>query len=1299
MASTLATMSRIPNLQPLVMSAIVRVLTNHGKYIYGRAILDTCATAHFVTDDFASRLSLLMRQCTLSISAINSMNTKSRHSVTITFKSTHSEFQKTLTFLTIPCIAEKLPAETFPRHLVSIPSNIRLADPQFHIPRSVDLLIGSGTTLSLLSVGQINLSTNFSDLYLQKTQLGWTISGGMSVNKPAKYAVCNLIDLAKQISQFWRIEEIDDKEKSQSSEEIECEQHYIKNVKRDINGRYSVRLPFRDNIRKDFSESRTVALLRLYALERKLNANPTLKQEYSSIIQEYLELGHMSEVCEESNDSYYMPHHAIFKPSSVTTKVRIVFDASARGCSGVSLNTTLMVGPTIQDTIFEHLIRFRHHKYVLTADIKQMYRQVMIHKEDRQFQRILWRINNEIKAFELNTVTFGVSAAPFLAIRTIHQLADDESENFPVAAGILKRDLYVDDLLTGADTMEALYSVRNEVIEVFSRGGFDIRQWASNEEKALKDLVDKSVHAEFVIDKGSILKTLGISWDAKKDVILYKVNPVRLSDKITKRNIISEIARIYDPLGLLGPVILYAKVIMQMTWKYKISWDESVPGELHTKWSSFAKQLESLNNISFERRLLIDDAVDIQVHGFCDASKMGYGACLYIRSCNRDGVIRCRLLCAKSRVAPIKEITIPRAELCGALLLANLYDEAIRVFLFTPNSIHFWTDSNIVLCWLHTLPESLKLFVANRVTKIQKLVNVNSWRHVSSGNNPADALSRGQTPNEFIHNDKWFLGPSFLQEQESSWPLQSAQIERYNKRQISKLNTILDVEVPDLRQASCLAVHAVYPEFLLKFSSYNKLIRIIAYCLRFRTACKFKGSLAIEELLEAETRILKIIQTLQFKLEIQELKKSNSNITGKLAFFNPFLDKDGVLHVGGRLKRADIQYLSKHPILLPTHNYITDLIIRKVHFDNHHAGIQTTLSALRQKYWIFDGRNQVRRVIRKCVVCFRFAVKSVNYKMSDLPRCRVQGSRPFYNTGIDFCGPFYIKERKFRNRGKVKVYISVFICMVTRAVHLEIVSEMTTEAFLAAMRRFIARRGSPVNVYTDNGTNFVGANNELQELYALLDTNTFKDKTHEFANSKNLRWHFNVPLSPHFGGIWEAAVKIFKHHFKRVIGAQLYTFEELNTLTIEIEAVLNSRPMCTISSDPNDPMALTPAHFLIGHPFNMLPEENLTTIPQNRLSSWRLIQQARQHFWSRWYLEYLHELQKRQKWTSTEPNLKVYTIVLIKDKGMPCMSWNLGRVIETHSGDDGIVRSATVKTANSTVKRCVGEAVLSKDLN
>ena len=1249
-------------------SALVHIRGRGNNLIKCRALLDTCATANFISESLVKYLDTPVMAHSLSVGTINSMNTESKGVVHVTIQSIRDSFSKKLTCLTIPAIADLIPSEVFPREAIKIPSNIKLADPDFHIPRTVDLLIGSGATLSLFSVGQINLSREGHDLYLQKTRLGWVVAGGTSLQIPSKSA-CYLTNLETQLTKFWTIEEVAE-DKLKSEEEIECEAHFMKTVSRDDTGRYTVSLPFR-RTNKRIGESRTVALNRLASLERKFNGNAALREEYTRVIEEYVKLGHISVTKDFSDDGYYMPHHAIIKDASTTTKLRVVFDASAKSRNGVSLNDLLMVGPTIQNKLFFHLIRFRTYKYVITADIEKMYLQVLLHQNDRRYQRILWRRNGNVETYQINKLAFGVSSSPFLAIRVLQKLAEDEAHAYPAAAQVIKSHLYVDDLLSGADSIEEARKIRDEIIALLARGGFSIRQWAANDRRIIDDLATSVLHAKFTFDEDRSFKTLGITWSTDGDKLHYSIHSIKITERITKRNILSEIAKIYDPLGLLGPVILYAKKLMQDVWRCGLQWDESVPQHIYTEWTEFARQLELMNKVSFDRKLFTEAYEEIQIHGFCDASNVGYGACLYVRTRGKNKIISVRLLCAKSRVAPVKTVTIPRLELCGALLLARLYREVSKALNIVPAKMICWCDSTIVLHWIGTQPYLLKTYVANRVAEIQELVGSHVWRHVRSENNPADAISRGQLPRAFIQNKMWSSGPPWLVENENKWPNKVTQI----------------VEIPELKKNICLTPKLNDFDLIHKYSSYYKLRRIVAYCLRFRITNKYSGPLHAKELDEAEIRIVKCIQASRFIDEIAKLKNKTLSHTNRIANLNPFLDDAGVIRVGGRLQAANISFAQKHQILLPSRHRLTDSIIRETHERHHHPGILTTLHLVHQKFWLLDGRNQVRKIIRSCLRCFRFNAQAIEHKMGNLPITRVREAIPFTNTGIDFCGPFYIKEKKFRNRTRIKVYICVFVCMSIKAVHLEVVSDLSSEGFIAALRRFVARRGVPAHIYSDNGSNFVGANNQLKEIYALLNSEQHQTLITKFTSEHRIAWHFIPPAAPHFGGIWESMVKLFKHHFKRVVGDSLFTFEELNTFATEVEGILNSRPITSLSSDPNDLLVLTPAHYLIGKPLTTLAEGDLSCVPANRLSVWQHISKVRQDFWARWNLEYLNELQIRNKWTKDGPTLETGTVVCIKDKNLPCSQWVLGRIKEVHPGEDGVVRAATIKTANGDIKR------------
>ena len=588
-----------------------------------------------------------------------------------------------------------------------------------------------------------------------------------------------------------------------------------------------------------------------------------------------------------------------------------------------------------------------------------------------------------------------------------------------------------------------------------------------------------------MIKENPIQKTLGIIWDSQRDLFTYTVQLIDLQTTSTKRKLLSEIAKIFDPLELLGPVILYAKVLIQDCWKAKITWDESLPQDIHTKWKLLVEQLPYLQNFSVARQVLGVNPVAIEIHGFCDACFHGYGACLFIKSTDSKGIVTIRLVCSKTRVAPLSGITIPCLELFGASILKKLYVETKSQFDFPIDRVIFWSDSTIVLCWLKKAPHLLRTYESNRVADIQTLGDQVQWRHVHS--------------EDFIKNTLWTSGPSWLSVKEREWP-QSIE---------SSLT-----DVPGLKKGICLLTIEPCDFIYSRFSSFKRLTRVVAYMMRWKNSKSPRNRpLLCQEIIESERRILAMIQRERFAAEIQFLATARETTPGEITVpfrkvtkfdeVNPFLDEHELIRVGGRLKKSDLIYNQKHPILLPSQHHVSDIIIQELHESHLHAGIQSTLYAIRERFWILNGKNQVRRIVQRYVECIRQRPKFIHAQMADLPDARVNEAPAFSRTGVDFFGPILIKEKKDRNRTFIKTYGCVFVCMVSKAVHIELATDLSTEGFLAAFRRFISRRGVPEHMYSDNETNLVGANKELSKIHKLLDTSEFKREIGTFPAGKS----------------------------------------------------------------------------------------------------------------------------------------------------------------------------------------------------
>lgn len=606
----------------------------------------------------------------------------------------------------------------------------------------------------------------------------------------------------------------------------------------------------------------------------------------------------------------------------------------------------------------------------------------------------------------------------------------------------------------------------------------------------------------------------------------------------------------------MGPTIICAKIILQQLWKLKLGWDESLLLDLHTTWIKYQEKMETMSINSIPRYVVCPELQRIEMHGFCDASEVAYGACIYMRSTDVSGQTHTQLL-SKSRVTPLKRVTLPRLELCGVLLLAKLGQSVKQALSIDIEATHYWSDSTIALAWIKHSPDELQTFVANRVADIQRIAPEAQWTHVRSQDNPADIISRGTTPEVLKTLTLWWKGPEWLAMNENKWPREvTAQLD----------------DVPELKKQTVI-LHCTQSniEWVTRFSSLVKLKRITAYCLRFKTNAlnknsKRSGAFSVEELEGALATLILMVQSDEFACEKANLLTNKGiNKKSKLITLNPFLDQKGIIRVGSRLRHADFEYSRRHPIILLAKHPFTELVIRDTHLRQLHVGPQGFLAHIRQSYWILSGRQAIKRVYRKCIVCFRARPNSINQIMGDLPKDRVKPSQAFLHAGVDYAGPFNIKIS--RNKSG-KAYLCIFVCFSTKATHLEVVSDLTTTSFLNALKRFIARRGRCAKLYSDNGLNFIGANHELKALVNMIKAEN--EKIEKFLADQDIQWTFIPPYSPNMGGIWEAAVKAAKTHLMKVVNNVHLTFEELCTIFTQIEAVLNFRSLYSMSNNPLD---------------------------------------------------------------------------------------------------------------------------------
>lgn len=1285
--------------QVLLATAVVKAESRDGGgNQLLRALIDQGSQASFITKAAVRLLGLKQMATKGIISGLggeNTMISKSMVEVQII-----SRLNPGCTLRVSAYVLDKLTAY-LPATKASITSwpelkGIPLADPEFHDPNKIDILLGAEVYSVIIESGIIKCPSG--SLVAQNTTLGWILSGQIESAEtatPSSFVASlhtQMEPVDEMIRSFWEIEaEPCNKQKIMTPEEQRCENIYESTTTRDAEGRYVVKLPFRDEQPACADgQSREIALKRFHYLEKKLEKDIKLKQEYSKVFREYLELNHMQKIVRDAKEKapkgLYLPYHAVIREDKETTKVRVVFDASCKGVNGVSLNSDLMVGPTLQPELRHIIMRWRMHPICFIADITKMYRQIKVRDEDSEYQRILWREHpsEDIQEYKLLRVTFGTSSAPYLAVKSLIQAAKDEGHQYPLAAERIKQEFYMDDLMSGCEEEHEAIEIYRQITELLGKAGFELQKWSSNCDSMLDQIRERTVEAErdkrIEVKQDSVNKILGLTWSRENDEFLYGVQLPPISEPVTKRKVVSDISKLYDPQGWIAPSVIKAKIFIQRLWLAGVDWDETLSSPLLEEWLEYRSSLSDLTQFRLPRWMMSKkNSRSTELHGFCDASNSAYAAVVYLRVIDLEGNIHVSLVTAKTRVAPIKQISVPRLELSGAVLLAKLLREVSEVLDVPNERMHAWTDSEIVLAWLSSHPSRWKTFIGNRTSEILTITGRHQWAHVQSQQNPADCASRGIPPAELIFHHLWKNGPVWLKEEKITYTNPKNLETKLEERKIETYlaGATLNVENEDDRLWS-------------KYSSLTKLLRVVAYCRRIlKSKHKPHTYLLKSEINEALVIMLKKCQRQSFEGEIHATKTGTLQRKSQLTSLNPQIDEAGILRVGGRLEFADITFDQKHPILLPKSSWLTTLIIQDAHVRTLHGGVPLMINFLRSKYWIFGMRNLVKGCIRKCITCVRHASSKRNPLMGQLPSSRVEIARAFLRSGVDYAGPINIRVSKGRGNKSYKGYICLFICMATRAVHLEAVSELSTQGFLAAFKRFIARRGHCSDIYSDNGTNFVGASKELKQLF-LSEKALLLPELADWMANNGTEWHFIPPYAPNFGGLWESAIKSCKFHLKRVIGNSTLTFEEMTTVLSQIEACLNSRPISCID-DQGDRLPLTPGHFLVGEPLIVAPDHQYDHSPVSSLRRWQYCQRMLQDFWKRWSQEYLTQFLQRHKWRQQIPEPKIGDVVLVKELDLPPARWLLGKVVATHPGLDKVTRVVTLQCKNSLIKRPVSK--------
>lgn len=1124
-----------------------------------------------------------------------------------------------------------------------------------------------------------------------KTRLGWVIQGNRVQATHATPSLsmanvhkcdCNLENLMKfqySLENFGSI--YPDITASYTREENEA----IKALEQNTifkNGHYETGLLWKSkNI--NIPDSYHMAMKRQMCLEKKLQRNPDLYEKMKTEIQKYAEKGYIRQLTDEEVSAdfprkWYLPVFPIINKNK-PGKFRMVWDAAAE-VAGISLNHLLLKGPDLVPLLVGILQRFREGRYGMCGDIAEMFHMVRIKDDDQQSQRFLWRASpsEKMQTYCMQVMTFGACSSPTTA-QFIKNLNAKRFENeYPDAVEAILKDHYVDDFLGSKNTTQESLQLCKDITRIHEQGGFKIRNWISNCPGLVETIEPSPTNKNLEMSGGSSGKILGMWWSTEDDCFSYQLKTQNfeevLSGKVgpTKRGILGILMRIFDPLGLLNHVLIFLKVLLQKVWRSGSTWDEQITdSRLLVEWRKWLSILPSIEKIRIHRWYFEGkSATEVDLHIFADASDEAYAVAVYLRFQTENG-FRCSLVGSKSRVAPKNVVSIPRLELMAAVLAVRLAEVIKRELTVHITDETFWSDSSCVLWWIKDDAKKYKPFVAARICEIKEKSSPEKWRYVPSKDNVADMATKWKKIPDLSQNDQWYHGPHFLKSPIDMWPTNIVEQSQYIEEVHVNLNTIQ------------LNSKVAFKVDVKRFSKWRKLVGATAYALRFLDVMlkqpnrTHQGSpLTKDELQSAELFIIRQAQ----EPILKQLNKGHCEdiATG----YSAYKDEVGVIRLQGRIDAApNTTEGLRRPIFLPYDDYVTFLIMDDMHRKYVHVHHKTVQNELIQTYFIPKLGVMMKKMQNKCQFCKNLHAKTAEPQMGDLPSARLQSyTKAFTYCGIDYFGPLLVAV----GRKAEKRYGVLITCLVTRAIHLEVSHSLTTDSCIMAIHRFASRRGVPAEFYSDNGTNFKGAESELKTHFLAIDK---KKLMSEFTTSHS-SWSFNPPSSPHMGGCWERLVRTVKSILYKLMSSNRNPNDELLlTMLSQIECIVNSRPLTSVPLTHEDDAALTPNHFIFGNSSGVLPRGNFDDEGKLLRKQWMVSEQFANAFWRRFVREYLPMIARRSKWHKKQEPLKEGDIVLVIDEKNPRNWYPKGKVLSTTKSTNGQVRSVEVQTSDGIYTR------------
>lgn len=1147
---------------------------------------------------------------------------------------------------------------------------------------------------------------NLPGPFVCNTELGWVVFGPCHTLLPSQQS-CLFVNVVENeelhqiVTNYFNIESMG----VRAAPIIECDDDVrakgiLHESTKRVGDRFQTGLLWKyDDVK--FPNSYPMALGRLEGIERKMKRDPDFSAAYKEVMNGYVGKGYVrklssADIKVTSDKKWYLPHFGVTNPNK-PKKLRLVFDAAAK-VNEISLNSQLLKGPQDIASLLSTLYNFRRGQIAVSADIREMFHQVLVQPSDRISQRFLWRDGNQQKPpdeYEMVVMTFGAACSPCSALYVMKTNARDHADYHPRSIKAICDHHYIDDFVDSFDSVEEAINISKEVRQIHKNGGFELRGFISNSDDVILALGGSTTSKNMAANDGTE-KILGLYWEPSSDNFMFNLKFRRVDHFVmsgerrpTKREVLSIIMSTFDPLGYLSHYTVGGKLLLREIWRRDCRWDEPIPDDLNNSWSRWRIQMKNIANFRVPRFYFPSGKPTcLQLHIFVDASEEAFAAVAYWRYVSLDGDIRISFVASKTKCAPLKRISIPRLELQAAVLGTRLMQNILSEHALVPEKFILWGDSKTVLKWIASSHRRYKPYVAHRIAEILTSTEIGNWRWVSTRDNVADDATRSSSSIDFSPSSRWLGGPAFLKLREDEWATDVIDISN-------------DEDEEEIRpKISLLIVNNEFINFS-RFSSFSRLKRSVAWILRFISRCRKNYSdlqeygLTSCELNSAEKYLCLQAQKEAFSAELKFIKEGkpipkNSNLINLM----PYIDDDGLLRVYGRIDAASyLPYSSRRPIILPRDHHFTKLLIMYHHCQMKHQNHEATVCEVRKRYWIPQIRSLLKKIVSNCPHCkIKNAYPRVPI-MGPLPFDRLEPNvEPFKYTGLDYFGPINVSI----GRRTEKRWVALFTCLTIRAIHLELAHDLSTDSCIIAMRNFMNRRGVPARIRSDNGKNFVGANEEAKRFNEVFEAERIQNE----LSTKGIEWIFNCPANPSEGGIWERMVQCVKKVLRYTLKDVSPKEHILQSLLIEAENVVNSRPLTHLPISPHEEEPLTPNHFLLGRG-NVAPTPSVNT-PDDKLftlkKQWRIARSLRDRLWKRWIIEYLPTLTRRVKWCERTTPIKAGDVVFICDPNVPRSQWRRGMVTCVYTGSDGVARRADVRTASGELQRAVSKlAVLDID--